>query len=360
MYMGTETDADKGRWIFERLQRVCADARDTISHNPRVLAAILLAATLGQSFALLSGPPTHRFSGESFHGPTINLASRATSAIAPVDYESVAHEIALLDDASLKRYWEIWAYSETLRRATAALHIHTAHLAISTLDMIPAVPPKISHLLCSEKLFESQDPRTWRNTLCQAVERQRVTFGHGPPTDEGNLGFAPYTHLTGLLLSARLEKRMKLPWSSENDNQAATLRLAEYMDTLVPTIGQPSVTTSSSQEISHLVLWHYCLLTSLVDIDNLVASFDSKAPGQVESRRVVMKSLESARGRFAILHCARILQLSSLVQDPFFLVPLTFADPSSTLFNSPSLSSFSRGQQRRPPSSSRYQMIADG
>jgi len=89
------------------------------------------AATLGQTYGMLSGNPHDLLMTESFHGTIIAWARQAGMfRKGSPDHLQVVNARNLTDPGTLESAWRSWAQAEETARVVLALHVHDSEFAV--------------------------------------------------------------------------------------------------------------------------------------------------------------------------------------------------------------------------------------
>ncbi|KIX06620.1 uncharacterized protein Z518_04596 [Rhinocladiella mackenziei CBS 650.93] len=113
--------------LFERVHKAGnGDSWERgLTERPHLTRDNIKGATIGQTFALLSGEPAHRAIADGHHGCLISLG-RHVKLFTEIPELDLSDMVSAED---LERVWKRWARYEEMKRAAVVLHIHDAEIA---------------------------------------------------------------------------------------------------------------------------------------------------------------------------------------------------------------------------------------
>ncbi|CAH0017107.1 unnamed protein product [Clonostachys rhizophaga] len=163
LFIGTASAAVKGRRIFQILNKaVLASWENYIRRGSVEALSLIQAATIGQTFGMLSGQSQDLCLTESFHGTIVAWARQAglfnmRDSLGTIDG----------DGGSSPEYaWKRWAQAEASIRLVLALHVHDTELA-TTFHHEPLLRHTVARLpqCCSDELFSAASAMEWQGLV---------------------------------------------------------------------------------------------------------------------------------------------------------------------------------------------------
>jgi hypothetical protein len=279
-----------GAMLFERVNKAILAATwdRNLSRKPEHVRNVLKTSMIGQTFALLSGSPSHLLTAAAFHGSLISVARHSKL------FQDTS-TIELPEDPTpeeLNDTWRRWARDEELKRVALVLFIHDAEVsALFHHDPILRHNVRSLPTACSAELFSAPTATIWA-TRYKAEQRDRMrqadqlssgsfvknaagrTVSDGAfqkplatwPTQDHMLNV--YTRLSGIspsIIEARHSGCLSRPQAQKFESDLVSWYIS------VPIPFRELGTTSMQPEapFTMLPLWHYSFIQLTADLDTL-------------------------------------------------------------------------------------------
>lgn len=144
--------------LFEGVRHaILLSSSPSLINNPDLLE-ILQAATIGQTYAFLSGDPTHLTTARAFHGglcvAVFSLHKRFARSCTAA---STSTEPQLL--------WDAWARNEAISRLVNAVHVHNGEVVVTTEQPSLRSDPCQIPSAINDLAFLARNPIQWANVL---------------------------------------------------------------------------------------------------------------------------------------------------------------------------------------------------
>ncbi|KAE8374198.1 hypothetical protein BDV26DRAFT_300374 [Aspergillus bertholletiae] len=127
LFVGSAHAASQGMRVFETLNKaILASWERYLSNTGAETIAMIQAALIGQTFALLSGRPKHLLVAQTLHGTLIVWARRchmlkAEKASSSITLDEVSHDA--------EKAWMTWVKAEEQNRIAAGIRIHDLEIS---------------------------------------------------------------------------------------------------------------------------------------------------------------------------------------------------------------------------------------
>ncbi|KAF4335763.1 zinc finger rsv1 [Fusarium beomiforme] len=302
LFVGSDGAARCGRAIFTKLNKaILASWEHYIHQGGREALAVAQAATLGQTYGILSGQPNDLLLTESFHGTIIAWARQAGIFRVRTALQSTD----TIDMNNIEGSWRRWAQGEETLRLILALQIHDSEftkifhhegLLRHVQNRLPAC--------CSAELFAATTASKWY-AMVTSTPQTASDGGRSVPLA------GHYAHLSEARCSG----------SVEDHATAIRQRLTFWHEDIVGSIIDPNF-----DPLSLMGLWHQAFMALYVDFDFLerIIGRDGTPPtssDEDEAKRWV----HSNDGIRCAVHATLIIKLHSqqaISDEPAIHVPL--------------------------------------
>ncbi|KAL5322251.1 hypothetical protein ACEPPN_010223 [Leptodophora sp. 'Broadleaf-Isolate-01'] len=273
LFIGSQDAVKRGRRIFEGLNKVILISDKFIGHTSDQIVAMVQAATIGQTFAMLSGNPKHLAIFDSYHGSMISFARRENMFESRPEMKPPEN----VSDDELNKVWKDWIRQEQLRRIVLALHIHDAELSfLYHRDSLLKHRRSEKETLATSRAFGATSAKDWADVLTADYERPELGLESMTNSKDA---FAAYIKLEsiGVLIS--------------EDRRQGCLDVAafkKYDDSLLQwyKLSSGYLREDQKDEFCLLPLWHWTFMNLLVDFDQLEGAIGRDGPNEAQ------KSLE--------------------------------------------------------------------
>ncbi|PVH73612.1 hypothetical protein DL98DRAFT_606979, partial [Cadophora sp. DSE1049] len=265
LFLGSQAAVKRGRRIFEGLNKVILMSDQFIGHTSDPIVAMIQAAIIGQTFAVLSGDAKHLAMFDSYHGSLISFARR--EGMFETRPEMKSPEAA--SDEELDNAWREWARQEQLRRVVLALHIHDAELSfLYHRDSLLKHRRSENETLETSLAFNATTARDWEACLKTEQEPQVETGGlhRQRPVDT----FALYVKLEAIGVLIADDRRQGCLETTFTSYEESLLRWYNSF-----TRNQPA---DQHDELCLPPLWHWTFMNLLVDLDKIESSIGRDGP----------------------------------------------------------------------------------
>jgi len=262
------------------------------------------AATLGQTYGMLSGNPHDLLMTESFHGTIIAWARQAGMfRKGSPDHLQVVNARNLTDPGTLESAWRSWAQAEETARVVLALHVHDSEFAvIFHHEPLLRHDPERLPRCCSEPLFAAATAAQW-HTMLVSTTSQEAPVGKSvddPPCQ------APLMQAYGLL-AGQIASICEMRGATLDDSRTASdirRRLTSWYETHFP-----SIRVSSRDTLCLAILWHEAFMALYISFD-LLERVIGREGSQVseEDVRRVRAWVNTVEGRRCLMHAVLVFK----------------------------------------------------
>ncbi|KAH6971261.1 fungal-specific transcription factor domain-containing protein [Ilyonectria sp. MPI-CAGE-AT-0026] len=312
MFMGSASAAIQGRKIFQTLNKAILASRYShiepkwdryIRRDAREVLSLVQAATIGQTFGMLSGQPSDLCLTESFHGTVIAWARQGGF------FRTKHPAMTYADDpdmANNEQRWKDWIYAEGSIRLVLGLHVHDSEFA-TTFHHEPLLRHTLHKLpvCCSEELFFAPTATEW----CKILEKEQGVNPRTAPLHSqilplnsrirGSHMFA-YASLAGIAASIQDRRASCFDGSMIQPFRSSLLSWhSEY---------SKHIRGPKNNQISLTILWHASFMALYVDADLLERAIGrSGAYVAEQAREEIDNWVISSEARRGVLHALRVL-----------------------------------------------------
>ncbi|KAL2206004.1 hypothetical protein CC79DRAFT_1397980 [Sarocladium strictum] len=281
LFVGSDGAARCGRAIFTKLNKAILGSWEHYIHQGgREALSVAQAATLGQTFGILSGEPTDLLLTESFHGTIIAWARQAgIFRVQPTLESPDAVEMNNTDGS-----WRRWAQREETVRLILALQIHDSEFAkIFHHEGLLRHDQKRMPSCCSAEVFSARTASKWHAMLSST----QTIFGGPelvpicPPSSAAYKDpFYAYAQLAGH--HAHISEARCSGLVDEHADKIRQ-RLTLWRKDLGRTVDDPNL-----DPLSLIGLWHQAFMALYVDFDFLerIIGRDGTSPTSSEEDEV--------------------------------------------------------------------------
>ncbi|KAH7141796.1 fungal-specific transcription factor domain-containing protein [Dactylonectria macrodidyma] len=305
LFMGSASAARQGRKIFQTLNKAILASWDNyIRRGAREVLSLVQAATIGQTFGMLSGQPSDLCLTESFHGTVIAWARQGGL------FRAKHRAMTYADDpdmANNEQSWKDWIYAEESIRLVLGLHVHDSEFA-TTFHHEPLLRHALHKLpiCCSEELFFAPTAIEW----CNILEKEQGMDARTAPLDSQTLSsnsrirgshmFA-YASLAGIVASIQDAKASCLDGPVIQDFRSSLLSWHnEYSN---------YARWPKNNRIGLMILWHASFMALYVDADLLERAIGRNGACIAEQAREEIDNwVISSEARRGVLHALRVLK----------------------------------------------------
>lgn len=268
LFLGSTSAVKRGRRIFEGLNKVILMSDKFIGHTSNQsdpMMAMIQAAMIGQTFAVLSGDARHLAIFDSYHASLISFARR--EGIFEARPEMNFPESS--SDEDLECAWREWARQEQRRRIVLALHIHDAELSfLYHRDSLLKHRRSENETLKTSPAFNATTAREWETCFKTEEDFQCITgVSHRHHSVDK---FALYIKLEAIGVLIAEDRRQGCLETSSKTYEDSLLRWYESF-TRYQQVDQ-------SDELSLIPLWHWTFMNLLVDLDKLESAIGRDGP----------------------------------------------------------------------------------
>ncbi|KAN0120296.1 Fungal specific transcription factor domain containing protein [Hyaloscypha variabilis] len=336
LFIGSADAIAQGTRIFERLNKaILASWEQHLARGGGEALSMIQAATIGQTFGLLSGNPWHLTMVDAFHGTVVSWARRSKM----FSCKQAVLPSSGITGRELSLAWRRWAQKEEIVRITLGLQIHDSELA-----SIFHHEPILRHnsatipLASSSTLFGTSNADQWIATLQKEERRMnnggsrsnevldsRQNFSGSSLASPGS--FTAYAFLAGI--AARICETRKL---GELDESARS----EFVKSLVEWHQEFSRSRDTTDPLCLMVLWHSTFMTLLADLDMLERAVGRDTPealaSSTEDFRRWVSSLDAKRCIVHGLLAHKHVKELQMGMEPAIHIPRTLFQAGMTLF----------------------------
>ncbi|KAF1931943.1 uncharacterized protein M421DRAFT_55363 [Didymella exigua CBS 183.55] len=306
LFVGSTSAAAQGRKIFQALNKAClASWENYVGGDVQEMLALVQAATIGQTFGMLSGHSHDVYMTDCFHGTVIAWARQAGF----FKIKDSMHTIKSGPHGSLSEAWKSWVCAEESIRLVLGLHVHDVELASrfhhgTMLRHTAQVLP----VCCHEELFAASTASQW-HALLTASEGSSAT--HLSPS-EGLIQTSSstlrssymhtYAFLSNVVASIQDARALSTLDADSVERIRASL-LAWHRGYLA--VPQDSQANSTSL----MILWHAAFTALYADFDLLERAIGRDGhPPKKHSTSEVRKWAVSPEASRGVLHALSVLQ----------------------------------------------------
>lgn len=269
------------------------------------------AATLGQTFGMLSGNASDLLMTECFHGTVIAWARRdgMFNCGDPLQLPGLSNS-ACVEDA-----WKLWIKAEETARIAIVLHIHDCELA-----SIFHHEPLLRHsgnalpLCCSEEIFTASTASQWQEMVKDRMESShRTSVGVAMHSSQACSHMHAYGSLAAIIASTFEVRNSPIDLATVQKTRAA----------LMDWCNAYSKAGAESTEDPHclMALWHEAFLYLYADFDLLERLIGRDGP-------VIAEDGVDAGRKWAATSEARRSVLHALLIQRHMEVPQTSMQPA--------------------------------
>lgn len=293
LFVGSPNATTQGRKIFQRLNKAILASWETYLHRGgRELLSMAQAATIGQTFGILSGVPADLFMTETFHGTVIAWARQNGF----FRIKDTLRSIDLAANSNVEDIWKRWIQVEETVRVVLGLHVHDSEFA-AIFHHEPLLRHDSSKLpnCCSEDLFNASTASQWQ-TLAQERSTSMQDFGQRMSvTNPFCSHMYAYAVLAGIIASIQERRATALDSTS----------LETFRNSLLSWQNSRFRSTREGNEdpVCLTILWHEAFMTLYADFDLLEQSIgrDGVSPLHETLDRVHIWA-SSSEARRCVLH----------------------------------------------------------
>ncbi|KAL2783255.1 hypothetical protein BJX66DRAFT_134762 [Aspergillus keveii] len=210
LFVGSPYAFAQGTRLFERLNKVIQSSwESTLARSRTDALAMVLAAIIGQTFAILSGRPKDLILADVLHGTVMAWARESDKSALPFPCDP--NEMDLSEGMDIDEQWRRWIDHEQRRRVDIALNIQDAELA-SLLHHEPIRKHRLTQYprLASDVLFMAATASEWagiyKNTMTPLTRMTILTLDDPLQAAGADSKFAAYgvlESINALVLEAR-------------------------------------------------------------------------------------------------------------------------------------------------------------
>ncbi|KAF2166168.1 hypothetical protein M409DRAFT_23359 [Zasmidium cellare ATCC 36951] len=246
--IGSEEALYHGERLFDGVQKAIL-----VSFAPNRIAdehslAILQAAMIGQTYAILSGSAPNLLTAQCFHG-TMGVAVRTFYD----QWASPKDSSAILDDQPSAADWEPWIREQTAIRLLNSIFVHNGEVfaTVHQPALLRAHPFQV-RLAADDKLFLAKTADEWVSLRARHAE-------HHP---EPHSFFSSCASLDCFV--AEIYHRKTGPFSrthTEADDEIQSSLITWFNESA------QLINLDGARRLSLLMLWHSCFVLLLSDLD---------------------------------------------------------------------------------------------
>ncbi|KAF4415234.1 hypothetical protein FACUT_13565 [Fusarium acutatum] len=282
--------------------------------------AVAQAATIGQTYGILSGQPNDLLLTESFHGTIIAWARQAGLFRVRTALESTD----TIDMTDIEGSWRRWAQREETLRLILALQIHDSEFTkIFHHEGLLGHDQNRLPTCCSAELFSATTASNWHAMVTSmtqtACNGEDPVPGFSPSQPVCKSTFYAYAQLAGHyahLSEARCRGAL--------EDHATTIRqrLTLWYDEIVG-----GIVDKNHDQFSLMGLWHQAFMALYVDFDFLerIVGRDETPPTSLEEDEV-SRWVRSNDGIRCVVHAALIIKrhsMQAITEESAIHVPLS-------------------------------------
>lgn len=285
--------------------------------------SLIQAATIGQTFGMLSGQSQDLCLTESFHGTIVAWARQAglfnmRDSLGTIDG----------DGGSSPEYaWKRWAQAEASIRLVLALHVHDTELA-TTFHHEPLLRHTVARLpqCCSDELFSAASAMEWQSLVRTAKSTELLSgspdayprgLPRGSQLPHRRSMMFWYASLAGILAS--IQEIRGNPLCDADVRQFQELLLQWHHD------HDHALQDPRHHPIGLVIMWHLTHIALYADLDLLERAIGRD--GHIITEKVTYKARiwsASPEGRRSVLHAWMLLKRAeslSISVEPAMHIP---------------------------------------
>jgi hypothetical protein len=245
--------------LFEGIQKAILVAWDPNNVFEPASLALIQAATIGQTFAILSPKVAHLATARAFHGTLCVSAENFQEVFraGPMSRDKAAAD----GEASLVARWQEWISLQTCIRVANALQCHDGEIA-ATFQRRPVLrmPPSKTMFAASDAIFQLKSATRWHEALLMAPPE---------PNPESD-GFSPRCSVYSAcaFLESMLAEIIEVRLAQTNFMQAQLDRLEL---TLIETLARSAevLDSEASDRLYIKLMFHACFIQLLCNFDQI-------------------------------------------------------------------------------------------
>lgn len=259
--------------------------------------AVLQAAVIGQTFALLSGDPSHLFIFQSFHD-TLFIAVKA--------FQDTLVPLSTIDDLtttkeSCEQEWREWILEQTIIRLLNAIYVHNGEFSSIVHKPSPIrTRPLNIQFAAPDNLFLAKTATEW------AALKARYTSPHPNSCALSSVcaTVACFVSESGHCRAAPFED-----WNVQG-LQILEGRLSQWFKESIKLIR-----TEEADRLSLLLLCHSAFLSIFCDIDNMEQVCGRDGPGFAEAKVQSLRTwAQTTAAERCLVHAILICKLLELAR----------------------------------------------
>ncbi|KAJ5042690.1 uncharacterized protein L3040_004089 [Drepanopeziza brunnea f. sp. 'multigermtubi'] len=274
LFLGSQTAVQRGRRIFEGLNKVILTSNNSMSNTRAEMIAMVQAALIGQAFAMLSGDARHFAIFDGYHGSMISFARREDV----FSGRHIPRSLENLSEEELDRAWKEWVREEEFLRIAPALKIQDAELSsLLHRDSLLKHRAPAKPLLTTDRAFGAASASEWLSAVKAGDSSRPAADGntHIPRTSPD--AFAAYLRLESLGVTIAEDRRQ----GHLNEEISRN-----YQHTLLQWYATHNHTDQSSgpgggappDQLCLTSLWHWTFVALSVDLDQLEIAIGRDGP----------------------------------------------------------------------------------
>lgn len=282
---GTADGLSRGTHIWKILNKaILAKWERLVSQVTDDGLAVLQAALLGQTFALVSGDPKLLAAAEAFHGTLISVARR--SGMFQLSHREPPQLGSSPNNSDVE--WRAWAREEELIRTSLGLYIHDAELAHIYHHEPLLRPSRRVSCAASDELFAARNPREWLSRLHQRVDTANLELDHDNVGSNGSVtnaervahvskftGYVQLECISTIVLEERLSGRL-----DGSIQQGLEDNLVDFHNQYLRLLKAQETSTLEME-----ILWHLSFISLCTDFDLLERVVGRDGPQASEKDR---------------------------------------------------------------------------
>ncbi|KAF5637613.1 zinc finger rsv1 [Fusarium tjaetaba] len=321
LFVGSDGAARCAKAIFTKLNKAILASWERYIHKGGCEAlAVAQAATIGQTYGILSGQPNNLLLTDSFHGTIIAWARQAGLFRVRTAFESTD----TINMTDVEGSWRRWAQREETLRLILALQIHDSEFTkIFHHEGLLGHDQNRLPTCCSAELFSATTASNWHAAVISMTQRacngEDPVLMCSPSQPVCKSSFYAYAQLAGHyahLSEARCRGAL--------EDHAATIRqrLTLWYDEIVG-----GIVDKDHDQFSLVGLWHQAFMALYVDFDFLerIVGRDRTPPTSLEEDEV-SRWVRSNDGIRCAVHAALIIKrysMQAISEESAIHVPLS-------------------------------------
>lgn len=307
LFVGSDGAARCAKAIFTKLNKAILASWERYIHKGGCEAlAVAQAATIGQTYGILSGQPNDLLLTESFHGTIIAWARQAGLFRVREALESTD----TIDVTDIEGSWRRWAQREETLRLILALQIHDSEFTkIFHHEGLLGHDHNRLPTCCSAEVFSAPTASKWHAAVTSMTQTARhgenLVPVYSPSQAECKSPFYAYAQLAGYyahISEARCRGLL------EDHGTTIRQRLTLWHEGIVG-----SVVDINHDPFSLMGLWYQAFMALYVDFDFLerIIGRDETPPTALEEDEV-SRWVRSNDGFRCAVHAALIIKIHSM------------------------------------------------